>query len=398
MFDDTTLASVGTLWDHEYFSRSWITQETSVSAHLMLICGRFQVVFNEFIDLTKFICLYSTVETRNQKTARNTIAIRHSFQKLIQGMQESSQTREGSLRNGGVSPEGSQFTLDLFQLLSLRRDLKATDPRDKVYAFLGLSRDAEMFQISPGYSISVDELYNIVAIKLLLRYGPAVLSASQPKYTTIQLPSWVPDWSLPWRGGIARIQSFECGAALVGHIRIDALNGTVTFSGMLLDVVKRIDGTPFDAWGPEPRTMVDMEALFEEQMKKLGYIGFYTHTRQCYGTVLLEVLTAGRRNQVHQDPVSMMEAVLIGPGFDWNPFDPEKKKWDSLYKNLLWKKDEWDIFETENGYIGLGPRSVIPGDVICILPGAPVPYILRPAGESTYQLIGDSYIHGIMMG
>ena len=312
--------------------------------------------------------------------------------------QGSTLKREGNKSDTGGNSEDSPSTLHLLQLLSLRRDLKATDPRDKVYAFLGLRKDLGMFQIEFDYSISVNELCNIVAANFLLRYGPLVLSLSQPNYSTLGLPSWVPDWSQPWRGGIARIGSFECGTALDGNMGINMPNRKVTFSGILFDVVQRTDGTPFDTWGPEPWMIVNMQALFEGQMKKMGYDGFYTHTGERYGTVLLEVLTAGRGSQVHRDSTSTMQVTLVGAGSDMNPFHPEKKKWDSLYKNLAWEKDQWDIFETQNGYIGLGQKSVLPGDVVCILACAAVPYILRPLDESTYQLVSDSYIYGIMMG
>lgn len=37
------------------------------------------------------------------------------------------------------------------------------------------------------------------------------------------------------------------------------------------------------------------------------------------------------------------------------------------------------------------------GDICCILFGAPVPFVLRPAGNG-YRLVGEAYVHGIMKG
>ncbi|OCL05183.1 hypothetical protein AOQ84DRAFT_299424, partial [Glonium stellatum] len=37
------------------------------------------------------------------------------------------------------------------------------------------------------------------------------------------------------------------------------------------------------------------------------------------------------------------------------------------------------------------------GDVVCILFGADVPFILRKT-ETGYRLVGESYVHGIMYG
>ena len=53
------------------------------------------------------------------------------------------------------------------------------------------------------------------------------------------------------------------------------------------------------------------------------------------------------------------------------------------------------------GPVGLAPADCKEGDVICVLLGSGVPYVLRPnvagAGESsTFSFIGDCYLHGIM--
>ncbi len=56
-----------------------------------------------------------------------------------------------------------------------------------------------------------------------------------------------------------------------------------------------------------------------------------------------------------------------------------------------------DIFVTEGGYLVLGPRNAVLDDVVCILYGGIVPFILRKQGEQ-YELVGECYTHGIMDG
>jgi hypothetical protein len=53
---------------------------------------------------------------------------------------------------------------------------------------------------------------------------------------------------------------------------------------------------------------------------------------------------------------------------------------------------------TRNGLIGLVPPDTLPGDVVCLLPGGLIPYLMRPknAQESdVVELVGECYIHGI---
>ena len=38
------------------------------------------------------------------------------------------------------------------------------------------------------------------------------------------------------------------------------------------------------------------------------------------------------------------------------------------------------------------------GDLVAIIMGADVPFVLRSTGVGTYELVGDCYIHGVMDG
>jgi len=56
------------------------------------------------------------------------------------------------------------------------------------------------------------------------------------------------------------------------------------------------------------------------------------------------------------------------------------------------------VFVCKNGYLGLGPQHVQTGDIIAVMDGSPVPIVLRPIEDGFYELVGESYVHGIMDG
>jgi len=70
------------------------------------------------------------------------------------------------------------------------------------------------------------------------------------------------------------------------------------------------------------------------------------------------------------------------------------------------------FFITKKGYFGFGPESCQVGDLVAVLAGGQVPYIIRPVPhlsdmiratmgptlETCYTILGDSYVHGIMDG
>jgi hypothetical protein len=55
-------------------------------------------------------------------------------------------------------------------------------------------------------------------------------------------------------------------------------------------------------------------------------------------------------------------------------------------------------FMSEQGYVGLAPSHAEPGDVIIIIYGAIVPFIVRRLSNGQSQFVGEAYVHGIMDG
>jgi len=67
------------------------------------------------------------------------------------------------------------------------------------------------------------------------------------------------------------------------------------------------------------------------------------------------------------------------------------------------------FFRTEGGYVGIGPQAMLAGDVVVVLFGAEVPFVLRRVEDSNiknrkkkkvpvWRLVGQAYVHGVMDG
>jgi hypothetical protein len=53
---------------------------------------------------------------------------------------------------------------------------------------------------------------------------------------------------------------------------------------------------------------------------------------------------------------------------------------------------------TKGGHLGLVPRFTKQGDKVIVVPGSPVPFMVREVGKGSYHFIGECYIDGIMDG
>lgn len=57
------------------------------------------------------------------------------------------------------------------------------------------------------------------------------------------------------------------------------------------------------------------------------------------------------------------------------------------------------LITTKKGQLGMGPCRAQKGDRICVLLGCSIPLVLRPReGKSSYEVIGECYLHGYMNG
>lgn len=81
------------------------------------------------------------------------------------------------------------------------------------------------------------------------------------------------------------------------------------------------------------------------------------------------------------------------------PF-PSLDNMNSYFKRLFPMMITYKLCETDNGYVGMAPLDTMVGDSVYIFAGGPLPFILRPNAEQRgkYQVVGGSYIHGIMNG
>lgn len=53
---------------------------------------------------------------------------------------------------------------------------------------------------------------------------------------------------------------------------------------------------------------------------------------------------------------------------------------------------------TDNGFLGMVPDYFQDGDVVVIFLGGRIPHIIRRGESDFYELVGESYVHGIMQG
>jgi hypothetical protein len=115
------------------------------------------------------------------------------------------------------------------------------------------------------------------------------------------------------------------------------------------------------------------------------------------------------RRRLSETSKSRYEALIAFLYMINNPVVDENQVSDALMsgwsKFMMYLVDMYRLmdrrpFITENGYVGVGPAGMLPGDVVSIFFGAHVPYVIRQESGNPlrFSLVGDAYVYGIMDG
>lgn len=69
--------------------------------------------------------------------------------------------------------------------------------------------------------------------------------------------------------------------------------------------------------------------------------------------------------------------------------------WDIMLERI---REATELFETEEGYFGMGPKGCTVQDEVCLLKGCASPLLLRPGPGGRYSVVGPCFVLGLMDG
>ena len=172
-----------------YFHRIWVLQELVMArGPILAFCGSFQLPYAA-LQMVQRVLLATgwNFDMRQQADERG--------RQLEMQALEFLPIATTLMRTPGKK-------LDLQMLLDMARGFLATDPRDKIFALLGMVKEVEEDQdmarlLQPDYRKTVQQVYTEVTGAFITR-GDLVLLSSverQDMRQIVGLPSWVPDFT-----------------------------------------------------------------------------------------------------------------------------------------------------------------------------------------------------------
>ncbi|PWY71802.1 HET-domain-containing protein [Aspergillus sclerotioniger CBS 115572] len=430
-----------------WFTRAWVIQEVALAQHIRLLCGSEDMDYWQFFKSLNSTSLDGThVAGVPLFLAKGDGTGNYQPLHLIDiRIRISPDSRERKMvRQNIAQPVATwEHKPSLSVLLSKSWAFQATDPRDKIYSLLGISRDDFRHRIEPDYEVD--------AASLIVRVGRIFMEGSpdEPiqRWTSgtcevlepleglsfveagylneLELPSWIASFGVDRTYYRLWMLDFNAGRVELGRtmdLIIPSDNPrALHLRGIYRDRIIMTMQIP----GRFPTEQIETMPL--ALLRFMNYLPLIYHpTGQSRAEALRRTLLVDQtddllptdtiesehlsKQRLHcesaleddaeADQLQAMpefQEFVYGTGSGPTPLD-------------LGIMDKYhakgrSIFETENGYIGLGSWCAECGDEVWLIAGARTPYILRALPEEDVSgevpervLIEEAYVHGTMHG
>jgi Heterokaryon incompatibility protein (HET) len=417
------------LLDQPWFCRIWVLQEVAVAKTVYAIYGNRYIDWESFVEVLR---IFISDKSSDSMSLLFSAGDNYSTRQVSNapGFASIMTTTRQLLQQGKSLP--------LSTLLHATHGFKATDPRDKLFALMGISDSRSCGSIRIDYTKDVSSLYRDTAHYMLIKEQNLSLlrTAGVGSARNLKdLPSWVPDWSCSSFAGspggtyMATKEKWpsvrevtirgtrDCNAiAITGKVldkvrylsteRVLTLNTNAVYEGNLVTERQY-------SWYVEMKELVEQhvpemyatrqpkeEALWRTLIGDQGADGVrpasseYGEYYRIWHRILADI----------ENFIACCKRNVLPPGFNT---DQEVMEMIVRYTRFNSGFGQFNLGKrfcvTGNKYIGIVPPGTQPGDVICILFGADAPFVIREiprAGSmwKSYSLVGDCYIHGIMDG
>lgn len=258
---------------------------------------------------------------------------------------------------------------DFFTLVAFTHACEATEPRDKVYALLGLVKGDYASQIVIDYRKNIKDVHRNALVLASTYHQDLKLLALCDSASE---PSWIPDLEQiqhlrPMTDGRAALCSAENAHAFTTE--------QLRLQGVRCDYIVELIGPKKGEYGERQLQSIII-------MAARRYLGLDPQTWTLEKIQQFSQMLHINDTFIHPPYIHKMQTLLAEQASSGS---------DTLDATLIYLTHYIHhrcIYLTRMGYIMIGPRDCLPGDPVVVFLGCHLPMVLRAIENGEYKLKG----------
>ena len=316
------------------------------------------------------------------------------------------------LRSDLWSSSASKTLPPLLDQLFNFHSSRCSDPRDKVYALLGIASDSSALAIVPDYLIPMENLSTTVSARVIEKsQSLEILEYARPSSNSNKtLPSWAFDIeeSHALQRNFSGLRDiFMASGTISPRIAFEFDQSILVVRGLVVGVAETCLEHSFAHHAASNlhsafKDILPLYLSFKQSLEKIrNHLGNTDSTNSAIVAILFEAVSncagvfRGRPEEAKIVLELFMERITssMKSTAEFQVYPGMIESFLDEIRYLYGRK----FCITKENRLALVPERTQPQDIVAILLGANRPYVLRPVGDK-YILIGDTYIYGLMNG
>jgi hypothetical protein len=412
--NDSALDSLSEILRRDYWSRVWVIQEVHFAKQITVHCGPHSIPWTKIVEVQKAL-VERFLHTLNEVSQDPTQAMDH-----LQYLRHAIQFRGPQslvLDRSNLCRDIQQ--IDLFECLMMHRLKEATDPRDKIYALVGLTRAANDPSFVINYKLSTRQVYIDTVDHLLRKTEQLDIILIQTKgygchFSEMDLPTRVPDFGstgkarpVPFRYAVLK-SAYNASALRKAEAQVDRCRGVLKAAGIRIASIKAIAPSENAGYADDLVNGIATVELWKQYVftnlgKSSKHSEHFTRLLLC-DIIMPEDLSWTTESAFLKSILALFEEdhwPELSSDLSYHQvletLRPERqmaRSWVQVITTNIFKRN---LFITSKDGLGIAQDSVLEGDLICILFGCSIPVILREI-DGHYILISEACVSGYMYG
>ena len=191
---DPDSSALNSIFCHPWHSRIWTVQEAAYSQDCQVVCGKSSIPWEVYSKAAHFLVFEEFIEQLDADAHKSYVGIdvRNTIREYLHKVPSSKQ----NVSSEDEEDERDREVVFLSSCLTDVNQLRATEPRDKIYGIHALYTDLGISLPAVDYEKPLSRVYEEAAVAMISWSGTLrVIGDACHNDRNTAFPSWVPDWS-----------------------------------------------------------------------------------------------------------------------------------------------------------------------------------------------------------